>query len=69
MHTHGCRSRVADPESFFSDPDPYPDPTFKDVSAPNSDPAPDPDPVSDPSRERESKLTLYSRNYDDIYIV
>ncbi len=30
---------VADPERIFSDPDP----TFKDVSAP------DPDPVSDPS--------------------
>ncbi len=58
--------RVADPELFFSDPDP--DPSFKDVSAQT----PDPDPVSDPSWERElrGKLTLYSwnLNYDDIWI-
>ncbi len=49
---------VADPEWFSSNPDP----TFKDVSAP------DPDPVSDPSWERElrGKLALYSWNYDDI---
>jgi hypothetical protein len=37
-----------DPEWFVSDPNPVPDPTFKEVSAPDPDLTPDPDPVSDP---------------------
>ena len=39
---------VVDPERFFSDPYPDPDPTFRRVSDPIPDPYPDPDSTPDP---------------------
>ena len=48
----GAENSVEDPKLFFSDP--YPDPTFQEISDPDT--APDPDPTQLLSKEAKVKF-------------